>query len=170
MNPMNTIFDAKWLIGRKFNDTSVQGDIKLWPFEVVEGPSRKPLIGVTYRGERKQFAAKEVLSMVLTKMKEIVEVFLGMTVKNVVITVPASFNDSQRQATKDVGVISGLNVMRIVNEPTLVAIAYGFYKKSTSVGEKNVMIFDLGRDTFDVSMLTIEKGIFEVKATTGDTL
>ncbi|GBG71286.1 hypothetical protein CBR_g8708 [Chara braunii] len=169
MNPTNTIFDAKRLIGRKFSDSSVQSDIKLWPFEVIDGPGGKPLIGVSYMGEKKQFAAEEVSSMVLTKMKEIAEAFLGVTLKNAVITVPAYFNDSQRQATKDAGVISGLNVMRIINEPTAAAIAYGLDKKASSVGEKNVMIFDLGGGTFDVSLLTIEEGIFEVKATAGDT-
>ncbi|KAH7438000.1 hypothetical protein KP509_05G100400 [Ceratopteris richardii] len=161
--------DAKRLIGRKFSDASVQSDIKLWPFKVVPGPADKPTIVVQYKGEEKSFAAEEISSMVLVKMKEIAEAFLGSTVKNAVITVPAYFNDSQRQATKDAGVISGLNVMRIINEPTAAAIAYGLDKKSTSVGEKNVLIFDLGGGTFDVSLLTIEEGIFEVKATAGDT-
>ena len=127
------------------------------------------MIEVQYKGETKQFAAEEISSMVLTKMKEIAEAFLGTTIKNAVVTVPAYFNDSQRQATKDAGVISGLNVMRIINEPTAAAIAYGLDKKNTSVGEKNVLIFDLGGGTFDVSLLTIEEGIFEVKATAGDT-
>ena len=169
MNPINTVFDAKRLIGRRFSDASVQSDIKLWPFKLVPGPADKPMICVQYKGEEKQFAAEEISSMVLVKMKEIAEAFLGSTVKNVVVTVPAYFNDSQRQATKDAGVISGLNVMRIINEPTAAAIAYGLDKKATSVGEKNVLIFDLGGGTFDVSLLTIEEGIFEVKATAGDT-
>ncbi|GMP22998.1 hypothetical protein CsSME_00000768 [Camellia sinensis var. sinensis] len=136
MNPINTVFDAKRLIGRRFSDASVQGDMKLWPFKVVPGPGDKPMIVVSYKGEEKQFAAEEISSMVLIKMKEIAEAFLGSTVKNAVVTVPAYFNDSQRQATKDAGVISGLNVMRIINEPTAAAIAYGLDKKATSVGEK----------------------------------
>ncbi|KAF7054435.1 hypothetical protein CFC21_062108, partial [Triticum aestivum] len=147
----------------------VQSDAKLWPFKVIPGPADKPMIGVQYRGEDKQFSAEEISSMVLNKMKETAEAYLGTTIKNAVVTVPAYFNDSQRQATKDAGVISGLNVMRIINEPTAAAIAYGLDKKSTSVGEKNVLIFDLGGGTFDVSLLTIEEGIFEVKATAGDT-
>uniref|UniRef100_A0A0D6R5C5 Heat shock protein 70 n=1 Tax=Araucaria cunninghamii TaxID=56994 RepID=A0A0D6R5C5_ARACU len=169
MNPTNTVFDAKRLIGRRFSDPIVQNDMKLWPFKVVAGPGDKPMIGVSYKGEDKQFSAEEISSMVLIKMKEIAEAYLGSTIKNAVVTVPAYFNDSQRQATKDAGVISGLNVMRIINEPTAAAIAYGLDKKSTSVGEKNVLIFDLGGGTFDVSLLTIEEGIFEVKATAGDT-
>ncbi|KAF2296040.1 hypothetical protein GH714_035804 [Hevea brasiliensis] len=169
MNPINTVFDAKRLIGRRFTDASVQSDIKLWPFKVVSGPGDKPMIIVNYKGEEKQFAAEEISSMVLIKMREIAEAYLGTTVKNAVVTVPAYFNDSQRQATKDAGVIAGLNVMRIINEPTAAAIAYGLDKKATSVGEKNVLIFDLGGGTFDVSLLTIEEGIFEVKATAGDT-
>nr|KJB16980.1 hypothetical protein B456_002G258500 [Gossypium raimondii] len=169
MNPINTVFDAKRLIGRRFTDSSVQSDIKLWPFKVIAGPGDKPMIVVNYKGEEKQFAAEEISSMVLIKMREIAEAYLGFTVKNAVVTVPAYFNDSQRQATKDAGVIAGLNVMRIINEPTAAAIAYGLDKKATSVGEKNVLIFDLGGGTFDVSLLTIEEGIFEVKATAGDT-
>nr|ACR38891.1 heat shock protein 70 [Apopellia endiviifolia (species B)]ACR38900.1 heat shock protein 70 [Apopellia endiviifolia (species B)] len=169
MNPTNTVFDAKRLIGRRFSDGSVQDDMKLWPFKVTPGPGDKPMIGVQYKGEEKQFAAEEISSMVLIKMKEIAEAYLGSTIKNAVVTVPAYFNDSQRQATKDAGVIAGLNVLRIINEPTAAAIAYGLDKKATSVGEKNVLIFDLGGGTFDVSLLTIEEGIFEVKATAGDT-
>ncbi len=161
--------DAKRLIGRRYTDASVQSDIKLWPFKVLAGPGDKPMICVQHKGEEKRFAAEEISSMVLIKMKEIAEAYLGTTIKNAVITVPAYFNDSQRQATKDAGVISGLNVMRIINEPTAAAIAYGLDKKATSVGEKNVLIFDLGGGTFDVSLLTIEEGIFEVKATAGDT-
>ncbi|XP_023895458.2 heat shock cognate 70 kDa protein 2 [Quercus suber] len=169
MNPINTVFDAKRLIGRRFSDASVQSDMKLWPFKVIPGPGDKPMIVVNYKGEDKQFAAEEISSMVLIKMREIAEAYLGATIKNAVVTVPAYFNDSQRQATKDAGVIAGLNVMRIINEPTAAAIAYGLDKKATSVGEKNVLIFDLGGGTFDVSLLTIEEGIFEVKATAGDT-
>ncbi|XVF86313.1 hypothetical protein PTKIN_Ptkin18bG0029600 [Pterospermum kingtungense] len=169
MNPQNTVFDAKRLIGRRFSDPSVQADMKHWPFKVVAGPGDKPMIVVTYKGEEKQFAAEEISSMVLTKMKEVAEAFLGHSVKNAVITVPAYFNDSQRQATKDAGAIAGLNVLRIINEPTAAAIAYGLDKKASKSGEKNVLIFDLGGGTFDVSLLTIEEGIFEVKATAGDT-
>jgi L1 cell adhesion molecule like protein len=169
MNPQNTVFDAKRLIGRRFSDPSVQGDMKLWPFKVIPGPADKPVIVVNFKGEEKQFGAEEISSMVLVKMKEIAEAFLGKTVKNAVVTVPAYFNDSQRQATKDAGVISGLNVLRIINEPTAAAIAYGLDKKASSTGEKNILIFDLGGGTFDVSLLTIEEGIFEVKSTAGDT-
>jgi heat shock protein 1/8 len=161
--------DAKRLIGRRFSDPSVQSDMKLWPFKVIPGPADKPVIVVSSKGEQKQFSAEEISSMVLVKMKEIAEAFLGKPVKNAVVTVPAYFNDSQRQATKDAGVISGLNVLRIINEPTAAAIAYGLDKKSSSTGEKNILIFDLGGGTFDVSLLTIEEGIFEVKSTAGDT-
>ncbi|XP_027330882.1 heat shock 70 kDa protein isoform X3 [Abrus precatorius] len=169
MNPRNTVFDAKRLIGRRYSDASVQNDMKLWPFKVIAGPGDKPMIVVTYKGEEKTFAAEEISSMVLIKMREVAEAFLGHAVKNAVITVPAYFNDSQRQATKDAGAISGLNVLRIINEPTAAAIAYGLDKKASRKGEQNVLIFDLGGGTFDVSLLTIEEGIFEVKATAGDT-
>ena len=166
-NPINTVFDAKRLIGRKFDDPIVQKDRKLWPFTVESGPDGKPCIVVKYKGESKRFQAEEISSMVLTKMKETAEAYLGKAVKKAVITVPAYFNNSQRQATKDAGSIAGLNVLRIINEPTAAAIAYGLDKKGQ--GEKNVLIFDLGGGTFDVSLLTIEDGIFEVKATAGDT-
>jgi len=166
-NPENTIFDAKRLIGRKFSDPIVQGDMKLWPFKVVCGPNEKPLIEVNFMGEAKKFHPEEVSAMVLQKMKETAEAYLGQKVTEAVITVPAYFNDSQRQATKDAGSISGLNVLRIINEPTAAAIAYGLDKKGQ--GEKNILIYDLGGGTFDVSLLTIEDGIFEVKATAGDT-
>nr|QHW04483.1 heat shock protein 70 [Zostera japonica] len=169
MNPINTVFDAKRLIGRRVGDASVQSDMKLWPFKIIPGPAQKPLISVQYKGEQKSFSAEEISSMVLTKMRETAEAYLGVNVKNAVITVPAYFNDSQRQATKDAGVIAGLNVMRIINEPTAAAIAYGLDKKTSTSGEKNVLIFDLGGGTFDVSLLSIEDGIFEVKATAGDT-
>lgn len=171
MNPNNTIFDAKRLIGRKFEDATVQADMKHWPFEVISDGG-KPKIQVDYKGETKSFFPEEVSSMVLTKMKETAEAYLGKTVSNAVITVPAYFNDSQRQATKDSGTIAGLNVLRIINEPTAAAIAYGLDKKVGSAagsGERNVLIFDLGGGTFDVSILTIEDGIFEVKSTAGDT-
>ena len=166
MNPHNTVFDAKRLIGRRFNDPEVQADMKHWPFKVLD-KSGKPVIQVEYKGETKTFTPEEVSSMVLTKMRETAESYLGGVVKNAVVTVPAYFNDSQRQATKDAGLIAGLNVLRIINEPTAAAIAYGLDKKAA--GEKNVLIFDLGGGTFDVSLLTIEEGIFEVKATAGDT-
>eukprot|EP00162_Nutomonas_longa_P016107 comp22482_c0_seq4/m.55728 comp22482_c0_seq4/g.55728 ORF comp22482_c0_seq4/g.55728 comp22482_c0_seq4/m.55728 type:complete len:658 (-) comp22482_c0_seq4:93-2066(-) len=167
MNPINTVFDAKRLIGRKFQDTVVQDDMKHWPFKVIAKEGDKPYIGVEFKGEKKEFAPEEISAMVLVKMKETAEMYLGRTVKNAVVTVPAYFNDSQRQATKDAGTIAGLNVLRIINEPTAAAIAYGLDKKGA--GEKNILIFDLGGGTFDVSLLTIEDGIFEVKATAGDT-
>merc|ERR1712207_19346 len=166
MNAHNTVFDAKRLIGRKFSDPGVQSDMKHWPFKVTPGVGGTPIIEVDYKGEKKQFKAEEISSMVLTKMKDIAEAYLGKEVKNAVITVPAYFNDSQRQATKDAGSISGLNVLRIINEPTAAAIAYGLDKKS---GEKNILVFDLGGGTFDVSLLTIDNGVFEVIATSGDT-
>merc|ERR1719249_61981 len=167
MNPTNTIFDAKRLIGRKFNDSTVQSDMKHWPFKVVQLDG-KPKLQVEYKCEEKTFFAEEISSMVLTKMKETAEAFLGHNISDAVVTVPAYFNDSQRQATKDAGVISGLNILRIINEPTAAAIAYGLDKKKGS-NEQNVLIFDLGGGTFDVSILTIEDGIFEVKSTAGDT-
>ncbi|KAL3937259.1 MAG: hypothetical protein SGARI_002193, partial [Bacillariaceae sp.] len=167
MNPENTVFDAKRLIGRKFSDASVQSDLKHFPFEVASGPGGAPQIKVDFKGEKKSFKAEEVSSMVLSKMKEIAESYLGGEVKNAVITVPAYFNDSQRQATKDAGAIAGLNVLRIINEPTAAAIAYGLDQKGGQ--EKNVLIFDLGGGTHDVSLLSIEDGVFEVKATAGDT-
>ncbi|CAD7093411.1 unnamed protein product [Hermetia illucens] len=166
MNPVNTIFDAKRLIGRKFDDPAIQADMKHWPFNVVNVDS-KPKIEVLYKDEKKTFFPEEISSMVLTKMKETAEAYLGKTVTNAVVTVPAYFNDSQRQATKDAGTISGLNVLRIINEPTAAAIAYGLDKKAA--GERNVLIFDLGGGTFDVSILSIDDGIFEVKSTAGDT-
>ncbi|KMZ68962.1 Heat shock cognate 70 kDa protein [Zostera marina] len=169
MNPINTVFDAKRLIGRRVGDVSVQSDMKLWPFKITPGPAQKPLITVQYKGEQKSFSAEEISSMVLTKMREIAEAYIGVSVKNAVVTVPAYFNDSQRQATKDSGVIAGLNVLRIINEPTAAAIAYGLDKKKSTSGEKDVLIFDLGGGTFDVSILSIDEGIFEVKATAGDT-
>ena len=165
-NPTNTIFDAKRLIGRKWDEQVVQADRKLWPFDVVN-EGGLPKVKVEYCGETKTFFPEEISSMVLTKMKETTEAYLGMTVTNVVVTVPAYFNDSQRQATKDAGTIAGLNVLRIINEPTAAAIAYGLDKKSGV--ERNVLIFDLGGGTFDVSVLTIEDGIFEVKSINGDT-
>ncbi|XP_055324794.1 heat shock 70 kDa protein cognate 2-like [Sitodiplosis mosellana] len=167
MNPKNSVFDAKRLIGRKFDDPKIQDDIKHWPFTVINDCG-KPKIQVEFKGERKVFAPEEISSMVLTKMREIAEVFLGSKIKDAVITVPAYFNDSQRQATKDAGSIAGLNVLRIINEPTAAALAYGLDKNLK--GEKNVLIFDLGGGTFDVSILSIDEGsLFEVKSTAGDT-
>merc|ERR1711936_975883 len=168
MNPNNTVFDAKRLIGRDFNDSTVQKDMKHRPFQVAN-VSGKPKIQVEFKCENKTFTPEEVSSMVLTKMKETAEAYLGKTVKDAVVTVPAYFNDSQRQATKDAGVIAGLNVLRIINEPTAAAIAYGLDKKKGDTSESNVLIFDLGGGTFDVSILTIEDGIFEVRSTSGDT-
>merc|ERR1712176_339398 len=166
MNPVNTVFDAKRLIGRKYNDPVIQSDIKHWSFKVVESDG-KPKIQVEYKGETKEFFAEEISSMVLVKMRETAEAYLGKEVPNAVVTVPAYFNDSQRQATKDAGAIAGINVLRIINEPTAAAIAYGLDKKVGA--ERNVLIFDLGGGTFDVSVLSIEDGIFEVKSTAGDT-
>jgi len=166
MNPNNTVFDAKRLIGRKFDESAVQSDMKHWPFTVVEVDGR-PKIQVEYLGETKQFFPEEVSSMVLVKMREIAEAYLGTDIKDAVVTVPAYFNDSQRQATKDAGTIAGLNVLRIINEPTAAAIAYGLDKKGQK--EQHVLIFDLGGGTFDVSVLSIDDGIFEVKSTAGDT-
>ncbi|XP_076002492.1 heat shock protein family A (Hsp70) member 8b [Genypterus blacodes] len=166
MNPSNTVFDAKRLIGRRFEDSVVQADMKHWPFDVINDSSR-PKVQVDYKGETKTFFAEEISSMVLVKMKEIAEAYIGKSINNAVVTVPAYFNDAQRQATKDAGTIAGLNVLRIINEPTAAAIAYGLDKKVGA--EENVLIFDLGGGTFDVSILTIEDGIFEVKSTSGDT-
>ncbi|XP_058199587.1 heat shock cognate 70 kDa protein 2-like [Rhododendron vialii] len=169
VNPTNTVFDAKRLIGRRYSDATVQSDMKLWPFKVTSGPNDKPMIGVTYKYKEKQFSAEEISSMVLLKMREIAEDYLGTTINNAVVTVPAYFNDSQRQATKDAGVIAGLHIMRIINEPTAAAIAYGFDNKASITDEKNVLVFDLGGGTLDVSLLTVEEGKFKVKATCGDT-
>jgi len=164
-NPENTVFDAKRLIGRDWTDKAVQSDIKYFPFKVIE-KEEKPHIKVETSQGEKTFAAEEISAMVLTKMKETAEAYLGKKVTHAVVTVPAYFNDAQRQATKDAGTIAGLNVMRIINEPTAAAIAYGMDKKE---GEKNVLVFDLGGGTFDVSLLTIDNGVFEVVATNGDT-
>lgn len=167
MNPQNTVFDAKRLIGRKYDDPKIQGDLKQWPFRVINDGG-KTKIQVEYKGETKRFAPEEISSMVLIKMRETAEAYLGGTVTDAVITVPAYFNDSQRQATKDAGAIAGLNVLRIINEPTAAALAYGLDKNLK--GEKNILIFDLGGGTFDVSILTIDEGsLFEVKSTAGDT-
>ncbi|XP_043655778.1 heat shock protein 68 [Drosophila teissieri] len=167
MNPKNSVFDAKRLIGRRFDDSKIQEDMKHWPFKVIND-NGKPKMSVEFKGAEKRFAPEEISSMVLTKMKETAEAYLGTTVKDAVITVPAYFNDSQRQATKDAGAIAGINVLRIINEPTAAALAYGLDKNLK--GERNVLIFDLGGGTFDVSILTIDEGsLFEVRSTAGDT-
>jgi heat shock protein 1/8 len=168
LNPENTVFDAKRLIGRKFSDPTVQEDMKHWPFKVVQGPGDKPLIQVVAHGDVKRFSPEEISAMVLTKMKDIAESYLGTKVTDAVITVPAYFNDSQRQATKDAGTIAGLNVLRIINEPTAAAIAYGIDKKTSDNKERNVLIYDLGGGTFDVSLLSVDSGIFEVRAVSGN--
>jgi len=169
MNPKNTVFDAKRLIGRRFNDPSVKKDMVNWPFNVIE-KDEKPYIQVQYQNEQRDFSPEEISSMVLIKMKETAEAYLGKTVKKAVVTVPAYFNDAQRQATKDAGLISGLEVLRIINEPTAAAIAYGLDSSNDKKKkERTVLIFDLGGGTFDVSLLTIDNGIFTVKATAGDT-
>ncbi|KAI4352380.1 hypothetical protein L6164_006638 [Bauhinia variegata] len=169
MNPTNTISDAKRLIGRMFRDPIVQADMKVWPFKVIADDEDKPKIVVTSGNEEKQYYAEEISSMILIKMREIAEAKLGKIVKNAVITVPAYFNDSQRQATKDAGTIAGLNILRIINEPTAAAIAYGLDKKDTFDGERTVFIFDIGGGTFDVSLLKLNGDKFEVLATNGDT-
>jgi heat shock protein 1/8 len=165
-NPVNTVFDSKRLIGRKFNDPSVQADIKLWPFKVFGDKDDKPKIQVEYLKEKKEFHPEEISAMILTKMKQIAEAYLGCNITKAVVTVPAYFNDSQRQATKDAGTIAGLEVLRILNEPTAAAIAYGLDKKIE--GEQNILVFDLGGGTFDVSLLSIEDGVFEVLAVNGN--
>jgi len=167
-NPSNTVFDAKRLIGRKYDDPVVQAEKKLWPFNVVESAG-KPKIEVSWKGESQQFLPEEISAAVLQKMKATAEAYLGAPVKNAVVTVPAYFNDSQRQATKDAGAIAGLNVLRIINEPTAAALAYGLDRLGKDVGEKNVLIFDCGGGTHDLSVLTLDDGVFEVKATAGDT-
>jgi len=165
INPENTVFDVKRLIGRKYSDSTVQHDKKLLPYDIIDS-NGKPYVQVMFKKEKKTYSPEEVSAMVLTKMKEVSEAFLGKEIKNAVVTVPAYFNDAQRQATKDAGTISGLNVLRIINEPTAAAIAYGLDNKG---GEKNILVFDLGGGTFDVSLLTIDNGVFEVIATNGDT-
>lgn len=167
-NPTNTVFDAKRLLGRRLMDSTVVADRKLWPFTLVDDGAGKPKIQVEFKGETKQFLPEEISAMVLTKMKQIAENYLGHVVKNAVITVPAYFNDAQRQATKDAGAIAGLNVLRIINEPTAAAIAYGLDKVGSGKSQ-NVLIFDCGGGTHDLSVLTIDDGVFEVLATAGNT-
>ena len=168
MNPTNTVYDAKRMIGRKFTDASVQSDMKLWSYNVVADPSGRPQIDVESKGQREKFYPEQISAMVLTHMKETAETYLGHAVTKAVITVPAYFNDSQRQATKDAGAIAGLEVLRIINEPTAAAIAYGLDKQNDGK-EHNVLIFDCGGGTHDITLLTIDGGIIEVKATAGDT-
>jgi len=170
-NAENTVFDAKRLIGRKFDDATVQADMELWPFKVVRASAERPAIEVTYKAETKRFFAEEISSMVLGYLQGVASAYVGAPVRNAVVTVPAYFNDAQRQATKDAGRIAGLNVLRIINEPTAAAIAYGLDRQKSGDGdaEQNVLIFDLGGGTFDVSLLSIDGGVFEVKATAGDT-
>jgi len=166
----NVIFvDAKRLIGRKFSDPVVQDDILLWPFKVTAGDNDRPMITVKYKDQEKQLHAEEVSSMVLVKMREIAETYLETTVTNAVVTVPAYFNDSQRKATIDAGAIAGLNIMRVMNEPTAAAVAYGLDNRTDYDGERNIFVFDLGGGTFDVSLLTIKGNNFQVKATAGNT-
>jgi len=166
INPSNTVFDVKRLIGRNYQDETVQSDMKLWPYHVVNRAS-KPFIEVEVKkGEKKQYSPEEVSAMLLAYLRTTAEAYLDETIKNAVITVPAYFNDAQRQATKDAGTISGMTVKRIINEPTAAAIAYGLDKKG---GEHNILVFDLGGGTFDVTALTIDNGVFEVLATNGDT-
>jgi len=166
INPENTVFDIKRLIGRKYSDASVQSDKKLVPYKIVSKDD-KPFVEVVLEGKARTFAPEEISAMILSKMKEIAETFLGYEVKHAVVTVPAYFNDAQRQATKDAGTIAGLSVQRIINEPTAAAIAYGLNKKGS--GEKTILVYDLGGGTFDVTLLTIDDGLFEVLATNGDT-
>merc|ERR1719410_582794 len=165
VNPKNTVYDAKRLIGRKYNDKKVTADKKLWPFEVINKEG-KPYVQVQYKGETKAFAPEEISAFVLQKMKQTAENYLGHPVTHAVVTVPAYFDDSQRQATKDAGTIAGMVVARIINEPTAAAIAYGLDKQNR---ETNIIVYDLGGGTFDVSMLTLDEGVFEVLATHGDT-
>ena len=166
-NPTNTVFDAKRLIGRKFDESTVKSDMSHWPFTVKSNSDNKPQIEVNFKGENTTYQPEEISAMVLTKMKQTAETYLGCNVNDAVVTVPAYFNDAQRQATKDAGVIAGLNVLRIINEPTAAALAYGLDKKKE--GEQNVVIFDCGGGTHDVSLISIDDGVFEVKATAGDT-
>lgn len=165
-NPHNTVFDVKRIIGRRFEDKGVTADIKHFPFK-VQGQNGQPRITVEVKGEEKTFSPEEISAMVLGKMKEVAESYLGQKVTNAVVTVPAYFNDAQRAATKDAGTIAGLNVLRVVNEPTAAALAYGLDKLSQN--ERQIIVYDLGGGTFDVSALTVDNGVFEVLATAGDT-
>jgi len=167
-NPTNTVFDVKRLIGRKYSDASVQRDAKLLPYKISMATGDKPMVNIeSTPGDSKPFSPEEVSAMILRKMKETAEAFLGEAVTHAVVTVPAYFNDAQRQATKDAGAIAGLQVERVLNEPTAAAIAYGLDRSKQA--EENILVFDLGGGTFDVTLLTIDNGVFEVKATAGDT-
>jgi heat shock 70kDa protein 1/2/6/8 len=164
-NPKNTVYDAKRLIGRKYNDETIQKDIEHYTFDIIKGENNKPLIQVEYMDELKTFYPEQISAMILEKIKNLAEKYLGFPVKRAVITVPAYFNDAQRQATKDAGAIAGLDVIRIINEPTAAALAYGLNEKK----QKNILVYDLGGGTFDVTILTLDDGVFEVKSTAGDT-
>ncbi|CAF4269171.1 unnamed protein product, partial [Rotaria sordida] len=166
INPNNTVFHARRLIGRKFHDPTVQADMKHWPFKITNDVG-KPNILVEYKNETKLFTPEEISAMILIKMKKMAETYLGKKVTDAVITVPATFNDSQRQATKDAGVIAGFIILRIINEPIAASIAYGLDKRISSA--RNILVFDLGGGTFNVSVLKIEEGIFEVKSVAGNT-
>lgn len=179
-NPLNTVFDVKRLIGRKFSDSSVQRDAKLLPYRIVQADSDKPVVSVQVGSDTKTFSPEEISAMILRKMKDIAETFLGEKIEHAVVTVPAYFNDAQRQATKDAGVIAGLKIERVLNEPTAAAIAYGLDRQNSKNNqadssstsnkkEENILVFDLGGGTFDVTLLTIDQGVFEVRATNGDT-
>lgn len=169
-NPANTVFDAKRFIGRRFSESSVQRDAKLLPYTITKDADDKPMVKVHINsGAEKTFYPEEISAMVLRSLKEVAESYLGEPVSSAVITVPAYFNDAQRQATKDAGTIAGLKVERIINEPTAAAIAYGLDRQKNKEKEENILVFDLGGGTFDVTLLTIDKGVFEVKATAGDT-
>jgi len=164
-NPENTVFDSKRMIGKYYDDSTIQNDIKHYPFKVIKGENNKPLICIKFKNENKEFTPEEISAMILSDLKNTAEAYLGCEIKNAVVTVPAYFNDAQRRATKDAGAIAGLNVLRIINEPTAAALAYGLDKE----GEKNILIFDLGGGTLDISLLTIDNGMFVVKATSGNT-
>jgi heat shock protein 5 len=165
VNPTRTLYDVKRLIGRRYNDKTVQYDKKYLPYDIVDKDGRPYIQVPNVNGETKRYAPEEISAMVLTKMKEIAESYTGKKIKNAIVTVPAYFDNSQRQSTKDAGIIAGLNVVRVLNEPTAAAIAYGLDEKA----EKNILVFDLGGGTFDVSILIIDQGVFEVIGTHGDT-
>ena len=166
LNPVNTIYDVKRIIGLSYSDENLQKDIKNFTYKVKKGTKNQAIIKAKYKNKNKIFFPEEISAMILAEMKEIAEDYVGEVIENAIITVPAYFNDSQRQATKDAGKVAGLNVLRIINEPTAAALAYGL---DNSKEEKNVLVFDLGGGTFDVTLLTIEEGVFEVRSTAGNT-